>query len=97
MIDNAVTTKQETGETEIGHLVCEHLRRSLPSAGSMALSTDTRLLEGGLLDSLGVLQLTLFLGEHFGLEIEDGDFMPENFETVGHVASFIRRKIAGAA
>lgn len=73
-------------------LVCEHLRRTLPAATTQALDADTLLLEGGLLDSLGILQLTLFLGEHFGVEIEDTDFVPEHFATVGDLAGLILRK-----
>ncbi len=97
MTDTAVNTKRQIDEPAIGNLVCQHLRQSVPAAGAMALSVDTRLLEGGLLDSLGVLQLTLFLGEHFGVEIEDTDFVPENFETIGDVARLIQRKLPGAA
>jgi len=97
MTDTAVNSTRQVDEPVIDNLVCEHLRRSVPAAGAMALSGDTRLLEGGLLDSLGVLQLTLFLGEHFGVEIEDTDFVPENFETIGDVVRFIQRKLRGGA
>ncbi|MBM3487355.1 MAG: acyl carrier protein [Alphaproteobacteria bacterium] len=50
------------------------------------------LLESGRLDSLVVMQLTLFLGQTFDVEIEDEDFVAENFATVGTLANLILRK-----
>jgi acyl carrier protein len=78
--------------TDIVELVCLQLRQSVPATNDTQLDEDTRLLEGGLLDSLGILQLTLFLGDSLGLEIEDEDFVPENFGTVGDLARFVLRK-----
>ncbi len=92
MTDQALHLKQTTDTQTVVGLVCEHLRRTLPAASSQALGADTPLLEGGLLDSLGILQLTLFLGEHFGVEIEDTDFVPEHFATIRDVAALILRK-----
>ncbi len=55
------------------------------------------LLGDDALDSLGLVQLTMFLGEEFDVAIEDEDFEPENFETVGRLARMIHAKMAGAA
>lgn len=66
-------------------------RATLPPEGDIAL------LEGNLLDSLGILQLMMFLGDAFGIEIGDEDFVPENFATVGTLAGFVRSKMRMAA
>ena len=52
---------------------------------------DTPLLDGGALDSLGFLELMMFLGERFGIDLEDGDFDPANIGTPGRLVAFIRR------
>lgn len=56
------------------------------------LDGDTPLLEGGAVDSLGVLELMTFLSDRFGIEIEDSDFDPENLETPHRLVQFIERK-----
>ena len=54
--------------------------------------SEFELLHSGRLDSLVVMQLTLFLGEAFDLEIADEDFVAENFATVGTLAGLVLRK-----
>lgn len=56
-------------------------------------SPDTPLLEGGAIDSLGILQLTAHLEDTLGLRISDEDFVPENFETIGSLVRFAARQL----
>jgi acyl carrier protein len=78
-----------------------HLRRffeqNVPAAAQLSLTPDTGLLGTGLLDSLAVIQLMVFLGEELGIEIADEDFVPENLDTIGHLLAFIGRKKAASA
>ena len=53
---------------------------------------DIPLLAGDALDSLGIVQLTMFLAEEFEGEGEDDDFVPENFATIGSLAAFVHAK-----
>lgn len=65
----------------------------LPTASAAGpLNGETRLLTSGLLDSLGILELTTFMSSHFRIEILDEDFTSENFDTIGDLARFIERK-----
>jgi acyl carrier protein len=68
------------------------LRENVPAATAAELTVDTPLLGQGLLDSLGVIQLMVFLGNELGLEVLDEDFTPENLATLGSVLAFIGRK-----
>ena len=45
-----------------------------------ALAPDTSLMESGILDSTGVLELVGFLEERFGFKVEDADLTPENLD-----------------
>ncbi|MEO0729057.1 MAG: acyl carrier protein [Pseudomonadota bacterium] len=61
-------------------------------------ATDVRqtpLLEGDALDSLGVVQLTVFLGDAYDVAIDDDDFVAENFATIGSLSDLIAAKIEG--
>jgi acyl carrier protein len=56
-------------------------------------SPDSDLLELRILDSLGVLKLVLFLERTFGIQVEDEDVVPENFESLNIIAKFVEDKI----
>lgn len=70
------------------------LEQHAPAAAGTVLDASTPLLGTGLLDSLAVVQLMVFLGTEFGIEVEDEDFTPENLGTIGSLAAFIERKKA---
>ena len=53
--------------------------------------TDS-LIDGGLLDSLGIMRVVTFCEETFGVEFTDVEVVPENFETVGAIAKLIDSK-----
>jgi acyl carrier protein len=59
------------------------------------IGPDDSLLESGVIDSMGVLQLVAFLESTHGIKISDDDLMPENFDTIGAIAAFVERQ-AGA-
>jgi acyl carrier protein len=73
------------------------LKQHVPAADGVEITEQTALLGTGLLDSLAVIQLMLFLGSEFGIEIEDDDFTPENLADVGSLLEFIARKQAPTA
>lgn len=60
-----------------------------------ALTAETALF-GAIpeLDSFGVVQLVAAIEDRFDIRIEDDEFGPELFETVGGLADFVDRKIA---
>jgi acyl carrier protein len=70
-------------------------RQHVPAAAQTPLTPETALLGTGLLDSLAVIQLMVFLGQELGIEIDDDDFTPDNLGTVGQLLAFIERKKAG--
>jgi acyl carrier protein len=70
----------------------QFFREHVPAAASADLSESTVLLGTGLLDSLAVIQLMMFLGTELGIEVEDDDFAPENLGSIGQLLSFVERK-----
>jgi acyl carrier protein len=47
------------------------------------------LLEGGILDSLGVLSLVGFIEKHYGITVSEDEMMPENFDSIDAIAAFV--------
>lgn len=70
-------------------------RQNVPAAAQQTLTDETQLLGTGLLDSLAVIQLMVFLGTELGIVVEDEDFTPENLGTVGQLLDFVERKKQG--
>jgi acyl carrier protein len=65
--------------------------------GEVSLEPNGSLISTGILDSLALLKLLLFIEERFGLKVEDGEVNPSNFETINRIKAFIESKKTEAA
>ena len=61
----------------------------------LPLKNEASLLEGGILDSLSLLRLVVFLEERFGITMGDADLLPENFASVDAICAFLRAREPG--
>jgi acyl carrier protein len=52
------------------------------------------LLDEGIMDSVGVMELVAFLEQDFGLTVDDADLIPENLDSVANLVAYIARKKA---
>ncbi len=52
------------------------------------------LLDTGIIDSVGVLELVAFLEDDFGLTVVDDELIPGNLDSIACLTSFICRKQA---
>jgi acyl carrier protein len=55
-------------------------------------SDDASFLEEGIVDSMGIMELVMFVEENFGVTVDDEDLTPDNFDSVARLAAYIRRK-----
>ncbi len=58
-----------------------------------ALESQASLLEAGLIDSTGVLELVTFLEDRFAIGIEDDELVPENLDSVERLVNFVESKL----
>ncbi len=56
------------------------------------LNDDSSFLDGGIIDSTGVLELVEFLEEDFSISIDDEELIPENLDSINNVAAFLKTK-----
>jgi methoxymalonate biosynthesis acyl carrier protein len=56
------------------------------------IKPDSSLISSGLLDSLTLLQLISFIEERFDITVTDQEMVPENFQTINAMRSFIINK-----
>lgn len=58
------------------------------------IEPNQSLLSSGILDSLALLRLIGFIEEQFGVTVEDDEVVPDNFETVNNLSTFLNRKMS---
>ena len=85
-------------ETEIGPIIRQYIQDNFVfRSGSPALAETDSLMERGLLDSMGVLEMVTFLETRFGIRIPDEEVLPQNLDSVGRLTEFVRNKLSRKA
>ncbi|HWQ05161.1 MAG TPA: acyl carrier protein [Longilinea sp.] len=62
------------------------------SSNGYPYQDDTSFLENGIIDSMNVLELVMFVEQKFGVKVEDAEIVPDNFDSIIKLSAFIRRK-----
>jgi len=75
-------------ETKVRGYILENL---LFSSDAAELPNDASLLERGVIDSTGVLEIILFLEGEFGIQVKASEMLPENFDSVNNMVRFVCR------
>ena len=77
-------------------VINDYISKELVQDGSLLpLGNSTSLLETGVLDSLSLLRLVVFIQERFGIVVDDVDLVPENFDTVDAICAYLRSRDGG--
>lgn len=61
---------------------------------TMTLRDDDSLIEEGIIDSTGILELIEFLESHFGIQVSEAETVPENLGSVTNLTQFVMSKQA---
>ena len=56
-------------------------------------SDEDSLLEKGIIDSTGVLELVAFIEETYSFKIKDEELVPENLDSIKNISQFIQNKL----
>ncbi len=57
------------------------------------IGNDASLLDAGVIDSTGVLELVCFLETTFGIEVQDDEMLPENLDSIRAISNYVGRKL----
>ncbi|CAN7152278.1 acyl carrier protein [Neorhizobium galegae] len=60
------------------------------------VSNNQSLLESGVIDSTGVLELIAFLEQTYGITVADDEIVPENLDSIDNMTSYLSTKLAAA-
>lgn len=81
------------GKGEIKGQVSTFVRETfLVGDDTVELKDDESLIDKGIIDSTGVLELVSFIEETFAITVDDEDLVPENLDSLDRVSEYIHRK-----
>lgn len=76
-------------ETEIRTFLSENF----PLSTGVIVDSEQSLVESGVIDSLGVLELVEFVEEKYDFRIPEDELLPENLDSIGNITRFIANKL----
>jgi acyl carrier protein len=80
-------------ELEVEQRVRQYLVDNRKFYGSPdTLTSDYRLIDKGVLDSVGIFEMLFFLEDQFGIKIDDQDLSPQNFGSLRAIAKLVTAK-----
>lgn len=56
------------------------------------LPADTMLLDQGIVDSTGVLEIVQFLEQELGISVADEELVPDNFGSIARLLAYVSKK-----
>ena len=91
-IEKADLAREDLVVNNLGANVRQFILKKFPLARKQQIKDSDALLESGMLDSQGVLEVVTFIEQEFPIIVEDEDLVPENFHTIDRIVAFIRCK-----
>ena len=90
--------KGEQGVADSSRKICRTVKEYilsefLPGEDPATLSNDTPLITGGILDSIKITKLVIFLEETHGLEFQIHEITADNIDTLESIARVVQTKI----
>jgi len=61
------------------------------------VANSQSLLETGVMDSTGVLELIAFLEQTYGITVADNEIVPENLDSIDNMTRYLASKVPVAA
>ncbi|MBR0695048.1 acyl carrier protein [Bradyrhizobium lablabi] len=62
-----------------------------------ALNDEASLLDQGIIDSTGVLEVVGFIESTYGITVDDSEILPENLDSIHGIGHYVVRKISPIA
>ena len=80
----------------IAATVQHYIRENFLFGTSNKLGELDSLLDAGIIDSTGAMEIVTFLETTFGISVDDRDLVPENLDSIAAITTFVTRKLAEA-
>jgi Acyl carrier protein len=64
-------------------------------SAEFSLGDEDSFIEAGILDSIGVLHVILFLEENYHIKLTDDEIVAENLDSIHNLKKFVDQKLNG--
>jgi acyl carrier protein len=86
-------TRSMSSHERVEQEIRTFLKDNFPlSADGVTLESDDSLIEVGVIDSTGVLELIGFIEERYEIAIADEEVLPENLDSIANITRFVSEK-----
>jgi acyl carrier protein len=83
-------------QTTIERDIREFLTQNFPLADEGDdLAGGDSLIEAGVIDSTGVLELIEYLESNYNIQIADEEVLPDNLDSIDRISRFVSSKLDG--
>lgn len=66
----------------------------LYDGATLDLGENDSLVENGIVDQTGILELVLFVEDTYNFQVPESDLTPENFDTISNIASYVHHRLS---
>ena len=91
MLDSPAATPM-SHERSIEDEIRQFLADNFPLSANGPLAGTDSLLETGVIDSVGVLELIQFVESTYEIEIPDAEVLPENLDSIDAITRYVSSK-----
>lgn len=74
-------------------IIITYIKEELSAEPMEDIGLDEDLLGGGIVDSLGMMKLVVFLEKEFHIKIDPGDMTVENFMTIQNITAYLTKQL----
>ena len=78
-------------------LIRQWVTQTFPLAGQQEIGIHDSLLDSGIIDSMGTLEVVEYLESEFGIEVSDEEMIADHFDSIQSIAQFVESKQGPAA
>ena len=79
--------------SDVLKIIVDFIKENFITGRSNAsIDPDKSLIESGILDSTGVLELVEFMETTFSIRVDDEELVTENLETMNNIVRFLKTK-----
>jgi acyl carrier protein len=75
--------------TDTYHEISAFIAKEILKQPGRSIAGDTVLISSGLVDSFNLVDLAMFVEDHFGVKIEDTELTAETFDTLDQLSALV--------
>ena len=72
-------------------ILAQYIQTEILHGRKVEVKEDEDLLSAGILDSLSILKLVVFIEESFGIQVPDEDLVYDNFKSINAMAEYLQQ------